>query len=401
MIVYEPRAKWTQDSFVAKFIEKAGCKDFPSLLLKSQKDPEWFWELALKDMGLQFRTPYKKLLAEGLPWPKWALGGEISVVENCIDRHLKDHGSDTALIFEADKPGESVSWTFNDLARESHFIAEELKKKGAQKGDRAALLMPMSLEMAAAFFGILRAGLTVVPIFSGYGAEAISSRLEDSKARFIFVQEKTTRRGKEIPVRSTLDEALKTSPSIEHTLILKRADFISQNHQASSSYHSVASPAESPVLLLYTSGTTGKPKACVHTSFGVLATTGKELRYTFDVKRSDRFFWYTDIGWMMGPWELFGVLQYGAAVVLFEGVPDFPEPDRLWKIIDDHQITHLGIAPTAIRVLKKAGDSFVEKHSLKSLRILGSSGETWDEESWKWFFEKVGKTKCPIMNMSG
>jgi acetyl-CoA synthetase len=154
-------------------------------------------------------------------------------------------------------------------------------------------------------------------------------------------------------------------------------------------------------LLLYTSGTTGKPKACVHTPFGILATTGKELRYAFDVKSSDRFFWYTDIGWMMGPWELLGALQYGASVMLYEGVPDFPNPDRIWKIIDDYKITHLGISPTAVRVLKKAGDQWLNSYRLESLRILGSTGEPWDEESWIWFFEKVGKSRCPIINISG
>jgi len=159
--------------------------------------------------------------------------------------------------------------------------------------------------------------------------------------------------------------------------------------------------AEDQCLLLYTSGTTGKPKACVHTPFGVLATTGKELRFGFDVQSDDRFFWYTDIGWMMGPWELFGVLQFGATVVLYEGVPDFPQPDRLWQIIDQHLVTHLGISPTAVRVLKKAGDSFVAPYKLSSLRILGSTGEPWDEETWMWFFEQIGKSKCPIQNISG
>jgi acetyl-CoA synthetase len=154
-------------------------------------------------------------------------------------------------------------------------------------------------------------------------------------------------------------------------------------------------------LFLYTSGTTGQPKACVHTSFGVLATTAKELRYSFDIRSDDKFFWYTDIGWMMGPWELFGVLQFGATVVLYEGVPDFPQPDRLWQIIDKHSVTHLGISPTAIRVLKKLGDNWLAKYSLQSLRILGSTGEPWDEESWMWYFQKIGKEKCPILNISG
>jgi acetyl-CoA synthetase len=401
MIVYKPEAPWIKESHLTKFLEATHQSDFAALLLKSQKEPEWFWQEALTDIGLKFRSPYTKLLAEGLPWPKWAVGGSLSVVENCIDRHLKNRAHQPALIFEGDSPDQSAIWTFEDLARESSFVANELRTKGANPGDRAALLMPMSLEMVAAFFGILRAGLTVVPIFSGYGADAIGSRLQDSEARFVFVQEKTFRRGKEIPVRSTLDEALKASPSVESVFVLKRDEFLTSSHPRPSAYESVARPSEEPCLLLYTSGTTGKPKACVHTSFGVLAITGKEHRYAFDVKPDDRFFWYTDIGWMMGPWELFGALQFGASVVLYEGVPDFPAPDRLWKIIDQHRVTHFGISPTAIRVLKKYPEALLQKYSLDSLRILGSTGEPWDEESWMWFFEKVGKTRCPILNISG
>jgi acetyl-CoA synthetase len=404
--VYEPKAPWIENSHLQRFIAQSGCKSFEDLLQRSQTDTEWFWSLALRDMNLRFSKPYSKILTNGLPWPKWVEGAELSVVENCIDRHLEKNANSPALIFEADEPGHSHIWSFTDLARESSFIAAELQSAGAKPGDRAALLMPMSLEMVASFFGILRAGLTVVPIFSGYGPDAVAARLQDGEIKFVFIQERTTRKSKEIHVSASLDEALKTSPTVQKIFKLNRSEF-HRGHQSQKIIPPVSMPAESECLLLYTSGTTGKPKACVHTPFGILATTGKEHRYSFDVHgptdstAGDRFFWYTDIGWMMGPWELIGSLQFGATVVLFEGVPDFPTADRLWEIIRDHQVTHLGISPTAIRVLKKSETGFLDRAELKSLRILGSTGEPWDEESWNWFFKKVGRERCPIMNISG
>jgi acetyl-CoA synthetase len=399
-LIYEPKADWIKKSHTQKLINKTGSENYNELLKRSQEEPEWFWDLLMKEFDFTWTKPYSKILSQGLPWPKWAEGGELSVVENCIDRHLEMRGDQPALIFEADSPGQSETWTYKDLARESSYIAAELKNAGAQVGDRAALLMPMSLEMVAAFFGILRAGLTVIPIFSGYGAEAISSRINDGKVKFVFIQNKTSRRSKNVPVKENWEKLLPECPSVQKTFILDREEF-HKGHKNQEIIPPISIPAEKECMLLYTSGTTGNPKACVHTSFGILATTGKELRYGFDLQEGNRFFWYTDIGWMMGPWELFGSLQFGSTVMLYEGVPDYPNCERLWQIIDEHKITHLGISPTAVRVLKKAGDSITEKYSLQSLRILGSTGEPWDEETYNWFYEKIGKKRCPIINISG
>lgn len=399
-VVYRPDAPWIQKSHIQNFIQSLRLKSEKDLWNFSVTDPEQFWEKALADIQLSFAKKPSKILNAGLPWPKWAEGGEISIVENCIDRHLKNDARKIALQFESDEPDAMTNWTFEDLARESSFVASELLKANAEAGDRAALLMPMSLEMVASFFGIMRAGLTVIPIFSGYGADAIAARIQDAGAKFVFIQKRTTRRGKEINVRAALDEALKSCPSVRKVFEWNREDFI-KGHRSQKIIPSHIAASESECMLLYTSGTTGKPKACVHTRFGVLATVGKEHRYSFDVQSGDRFFWYTDIGWMMGPWELIGALQFGASVVLYEGVPDFPDASRLWRILEDHRVTHLGISPTAIRVLKKTDPNAPERFEFKNLRILGSTGEPWDEESWTWYFEKVGKSRCPIMNISG
>lgn len=399
--VYQPTASWIKDSHFAHLAKKAGKSSPEDLLKWSQENLEAFWNMALNDIGLRWRKPFDKLLSSSLPWPQWATNGEISIVENCIDRHAEISPQSLALIFEADEENQTEKWTYADLQHHSSFVAHELVKAGAKPGDRAALLMPMSPEMVASFFGILRAGLTVTPIFSGYGADAIAARLQDAEVKFVFIQEKTTRRGKEVPVATTLKEALPTCPSVRKTFVWNRNDFKSGGHKEVTAFPSVTMSAEQECLLLYTSGTTGKPKACVHTPFGVLATTGKELRYGFDVKKNDRFFWYTDIGWMMGPWELLGVLQFGATVVLYEGVPDFPTANRLWDILEKHNVTHLGISPTAVRVLKKTATDGPDKYAFSDLRILGSTGEPWDEETWRWYFERVGKGRCPIMNISG
>ena len=399
-MIYQPKASWIQKSHIQHLIEKANCKTYKELRQKAEENTEWFWDLALKDMGLEFSQAYTRLLAAGLPWPKWAENGEISIVENCMDRHLRKHASKTALIFEGDSEDDPIRWSFEDLARESSYICGLLQEAGGLPGDRVALLMPMSLEMVASFFGALRAGMSVVPIFSGYGEEAIRARIQDAKIRFVFTQDKTYRRSKEVPVGETLEKILPDCLSVKKTFQLNRAEF-HRGHKNFPLLGSVSRPAEAECLLLYTSGTTGKPKACVHTNFGVLATPGKEHRYSFDVHSSDVFFWYTDIGWMMGPWELLGVLQYGATVLLYEGVPDYPDTDRLWRMLENHQVTQFGISPTAIRVLKKSDSKFLDLQNFESLRILGSTGEPWDEESWLWFFEKVGKSRCPIINISG
>lgn len=404
--VYEPQADWIQDSHFVKFWKKlAPEQSLEDFRRECAQKPEWFWQNALKDMALTWNQEPTKILSQGLPFPQWAQNAKISVVENCIDRHLKNAANKTALIFEADEPGQSVSWSFQRLAEESSAIARQLIDRGAKPGDRAALLMPMSLEMIASFFGILRAGLTVVPIFSGYGEEAILSRLQAADIKFCFVQKRTTRKGKNIPVLETLHKIKGQCPKLEFIFELDRSDFLHRSNSAQSDSQTILKPhvfeAEDECLLLYTSGTTGQPKACVHTAFGVLATTGKEHRYCFDVHSEDRFFWYTDIGWMMGPWELFGALQFGASVVLYEGVPDYPTADRIWQILQDHQVTHFGISPTAIRVLKKTESSFLDTADFSKLRVLGSTGEPWDAESWLWFYKNVGKEKCPIMNISG
>src|SRR3989338_68083 len=287
--------------------------------------------------------------------------------------------------------------------------------------------------MITAFFASLKIGAVIVPFFSGFGPEPAAIRLEDAKAKLLFTADGALRRGKKIAIKQQADEAIKNVASIRHVVVAKRlfeeipwkegrdvwfSDVIASPEgawQSHESKHEIASSpaaprndiptesldAEDRSIVIYTSGTTGKPKGTVHTHAGCLAQMVKEVAYYMDCKREDVFFWVTDIGWMMGPWEIIGATALGATFVLFEGAPDYPEPNRLWEMIEKHKVSILGISPTAIRLLKKSSEDYVKKHNLNSLRILGSTGEPWDPESYLWLFEKIGQKKCPIINISG
>jgi acetyl-CoA synthetase len=272
--------------------------------------------------------------------------------------------------------------------------------------------MPMVPEIVAAFFGCLKIGAVAVPVFSAFGAPALAVRLQDSEAKVLFTADGVSRRGKKAPVKAEADLAVKECPSIRHVIVFKRLGIDvpmgPKDHwwhetvdKASANVPTAELESEDTSIIIYTSGTTGKPKGTVHTHAGALAQIVKELGYNFDVKEKDVFFWVTDIGWMMGPWEMIGAAFFGATLVLFEGAPNHPNPDRLWEIVERHKVTHLGISPTAIRLLKSSPLDWVTKHDLSSPRILGSTGEPWDPDSYRWFFEHVGGKRCPIINISG
>lgn len=402
MSVYSPQAEWIQSCRLQKLIEKLGCADKSQLHTRAIQDPEWFWNEVMLDLNIEFDQWPSSILKNALPFAQWAENGRLKLADLCIDRHARKNPQKIALYFEADEENKKRSWTYHQLAVYSSQMARLLQKHGAQPGDRVALLMPMRPEMIACFFGALRAGLSVIPIFSGYGQEAIESRIQDAQVKFVFASADITRRGKPVELKKQMQDLQKHCSSLEQIFWLHQNDF--ENKQFGSNTNVLEAyswSSEEPCLYLYTSGTTGTPKACVHTPFGVLATTAKELAYHFDLQPHDTFFWYTDVGWMMGPWEIFGCLQQGASLVLFEGVPNWPDADRIWRILKDYQVTQFGISPTAVRVLKKEQTGFLNHHHFDHLRVLGSTGEPWDEETWLWFFEKVGKKRCPIINISG
>lgn len=402
---------WTRNSHVARFMERHGFADFEALRTRAASDTEWFWQAALDDMGLQWQRPFKKLRDDsgGFPWTKWFVGGRINITATCIDRHVAcGHGDETALFYEpdSDKPNERRRVTFAELSAAVDQCAAAMTKAGIKPGDSVALYAPMRVETAVVMFATFKIGAIFVPVFCGFGEQALVDRMEFSGAKLLFAAKTLHRRGKAIDSGAIAEAAAKRVKSVKRTVFTDTsswAKFVGKAEPASRD-PSPCPPteAEQSCLVIYTSGTTGKPKGTVHTHAGVLAQVGKELRYAFDAHPGEPFFWVTDIGWMMGPWELIGCLLYRTPVVLFDGTPDYPNGDRLWEIMQRLGVVTLGISPTAVRLLMRLTDArgpHAFDHSM--LRLMGSTGEPWDEASYRWFFEHVGRGRCPIMNISG
>jgi len=413
-VIWEPYGDYLEKSNIARFMKKHGIKTYEELVERSTSDTTWFWDAALEDLGVEWYTKYEKTQDQsgGFPWTKWFVGGKINIVHNCIDRHLEKYGDKTVIIAEKDV-GESRKVTYSELNDMVCRAANGLKALGVGKGDYVGIYMPMAPEIVAAFFACLKIGAITIPVFSGFGPTALATRLEDAKAKVLFTADGTARRGKKVAIKNEADKALELAPSIQKSIVLKHADIdVPWNDDKDIWWHDFIgeqSPecetevldAEDEAIIIYTSGTTGKPKGTVHTHAGALAQVAKELGYNFDVKPESTFFWVTDIGWMMGPWEMIGVQFHGGTYVLFDGAPNYPNPDRLWELIETHKVDSLGISPTAIRMFITYGEDWVKKHDLSSLKYLGSTGEPWDAESYMWFFNLVGGGRCPIINISG
>lgn len=412
-IIWEPSGDYLNKSNITRFMRKHNIKDYDALIKKSTSDIEWFWDAALKDLGVEWFKPYTKILdmSKGFPWAKWFIDGKMNIVHNCIDRHINSQ-SKLAFIWEGDD-GAVKKISYAELNKNVCQVANALKSLGIKKGDKIGIYMPMIPEIVYAFFGCLKIGAVAIPIFSGFGSMALASRLNDAQAKVLFTADGGLRRGKVVEVKKEADIAIKNIPSLKNVIVAKRTgqdvpikkgfdlwwdEIVSKQPEKCPTE---VLEAEDYSIIIYTSGTTGKPKGTVHTHAGALAQMAKELGYYFDVKPDDVFFWVTDIGWMMGPWEMIGVSFFGATFVVFEGAPNYPNPDRLWDSITKHKVNTLGISPTAIRLLITYGNEWVDKYKMDSLRILGSTGEPWDPESYMWFFDKVGKKRCPIINISG
>jgi acetyl-CoA synthetase len=394
---------------------KVGAKTPQALHAWSVADVERFWDVVLDDLGIEWYRPYDTTLdlSKGFPWARWFVGGRTNVVLNCLDRHATGpSASREALVAEAED-GTVVRMTYAELRREVGRAAACLRALGVKRGDRVGIYMPMVAEVVVALFACLQVGAVAVPVFSAFGAEALGVRLADAEAVALFTADAGLRRGKWVPIKEAADRALEIAPTVRHAIVLRRTkgavpwksgrdlDWTEAVSEREPDLRTEVLDAEAKSMVLYTSGTTGKPKGTVHTHAGCLATMAKEVGYAFDVKAGDRFFWLTDVGWMMGPWEMIGVTAHGGTVVVYEGAPNFPAPDRLFETCARQRVTHLGVAPTAIRVLRRAGDDLPARHDLSTLRVLGSTGEPWDPESWEWYFARVGGGRCPVINISG
>jgi acetyl-CoA synthetase len=393
-------------------------EQYEALYARSIADPESFWAEAAAE--LHWFEKWTKVLDWNLPWAKWFVGGKTNLSYNCVDRHaLGDKANKTALIWEGEPvengKAEIRTLTYSELHVEVQKFANALKSLGIKKGDRVAVYMGMTPELAIALLACARIGAVHSVIFGGFAANAIADRVNDSQCVAILTQDTSYRRGSHIQLKKTVDEALVHTPSVQHVVVLKRSGApVSMKGGRDHWWHDLVSTAETtceaepldseaPLYILYTSGTTGKPKGLVHTTGGYAVGTYLTTKYVFDLNNPnhpDDVYWCTaDIGWVTGhSYVVYGPLQNGATVLMYEGAPNFPDFNRFWKIIDDHKVTIFYTAPTAIRAFIKWGNEHVEKHSLKTLRLLGTVGEPINPEAWMWYREKIGHDRCPIVD---
>ncbi|WP_299233608.1 AMP-binding protein [Natronomonas sp.] len=423
-VVHEPDEAFVEAANVTAFMEAYDIADGDELIERTTRDTgveasglEWFWGELPDYLGIEFYEPFDAVRddTDGPQFTEWYPGGELNVAHNTVDRHGaldSETRNKLACLWEGED-GEIRELTYHELRRRTNQVANYLESVGVETGDTVGLYMPMVPEVLPIMYGCFKAGAIAVPIFSGFGVDATATRIEDSECSVLFTGDGFYRRGSEVTLKSAADEAIAEAGHVEHTVVFDRlgadvpwnddrdewwADAVETR---SDEYETKSLPSDQECMLLYSSGTTGKPKGIVHTHAGAQIQPAKELYFSFDLKPADRFFWVSDIGWMMGPWTLIGTHTFGNTMVMYEGAPDHPEPDRFWELIDRHGVTQFGISPTAIRALRKHGDEWVEGHDLSSLRLLGSTGEPWDPESWLWFYDNVGGGDTPIINISG
>ncbi len=400
----------------ADFAVKAQVKsleDYEALYRRSVEDPEGFWAEAAGD--LEWFQKWDRVLVPGKDGSglgaKWFAGGKLNLSHNCVDRHAKGARRDkVALIWEGE-PGEIRKLTYGELSEQVQRFANVLKGMGIKKGDRVAVYMGMSPELAIALLACVRIGAVHSVIFGGFAAHAIVDRVNDSECVAVVTQNVSYRRGGEIKLKSIVDEALAQCPSVKQVVVFKRGEMpVEMKPGRDVWWHEAmakVSPecpaewmdAEDPLYLLYTSGTTGKPKGLLHTTGGYSVQTYLTTKYVFDLRDDDIYWCTADVGWVTGhSYVVYGPLQNGATVLMYEGAPNWPENDRFWKIIDAHKVTIFYTAPTAIRAFTKWGTEWVRKHSLASLRLLGTVGEPINPEAWMWFHREIGHERCPIVD---
>ena len=421
---WRPGPEQLERSRLAAFVRSTGLPDLETLQARAAADPAWFWGAAANDIGVAWQRPPTSVLdlSRGPEWSRWWTGGAFNYAAAAIDpRADRDPGAE-ALVWEGED-GEIRRLTNSELRDAVDRAAAAFAALGVGEGDRVGIYLPMLVETVVAVLalGLLRAIYT--PIFSGYGATAVASRLRDCDASLLVTADGFRRRGGVVRLKETADAAVAEAPSVRRVVVVRRIGDDAATpwsgdrdiwwHDAIAAVDIAPGTApqtrrarpetdpETPYMIIYTSGTTGRPKGAVHVHGGFPIKGAQDLAHSFDLGPADTLFWFTDLGWMMGPWAISGSLLLGARLVLYEGTPDFPGPDRLWSIVARHRVTHLGLSPTVIRSLMAHGPDPVRAHSRASLRVLGSTGEPWNPDPWWWFFREVGESRCPIVNYSG
>lgn len=410
-IAWTPTEDVIERAQLTKFMKQIGVSDFDELYRYSIDETEKFTSEVLRFLDIKFDPPVEKLLdlSNGAEFPNWCEGAGLNITEMCLDRWQNTEIADQLAIIWEGEEGETRTLTYSELLSEVENCAASMRNLGLTKGDAIGIHMPMVPETVIALLAIGRIGAIAVPVFSGYGVEAIVSRLKDVGAKGLFTNEGFPRRGKLFDALSVIDEVLMKVKSIKRVYRVPRN---AEKWEWSDGWND-GSPdpkklgyveqtlAEDPLIILYTSGTTGKPKGIAHTHASFPIKAAQDMAFGTDVGVGTRISWLTDIGWMMGPWLIYGALINGACVCIYDGAPDYPEADRMWEFCAKHKVEILGISPTLVRVLATHGDELPKKHDLSALRAFASTGEPWNPAPWWWLFEKVGDSKLPIINYSG
>jgi acetyl-CoA synthetase len=381
----------------------------PAIYERAAADPAGFW--AEQADGLHWFEKWNEVMEWKPPWVKWFLGGKLNVAYNCLDRHVESGGGDKVAYYWEGEPGEERTITYRELYEEVCRLANGLKSLGVRKGDRVAIYLGMVPELPIAMLACARLGAPHSVVFGGFSAESLKDRINDAKAKVLITADGGYRRGQEVPLKRNADEALKDCPSIEHAVTVRRT---ANEHPFIAGrdiwYHDLVAgqPAECPperldsedmLYILYTSGTTGKPKGIVHTTGGYLTGVSATHRYIFDIHEDDVYWCAADIGWVTGhSYIVYGPLANHTTGILYEGAPDWPDKDRLWSIAEKRRATILYTAPTAIRAFMRWGPEYPQKHDLSSLRLLGTVGEPINPEAWVWYWKYIGTERCPVVD---
>ena len=414
-VIWRPSEEIRERSNAMRLARKLGFDDYWELVSFSAEEPERFWPAAIEDMGLEFSRTWDRVcdLSRGPEWATWFVGGKLNLAWNCVHRWARGERADATAAVWQSEDGQSRSLSYRELSEEVTRLAETLAELGVQAGDRVALFLPMSPEVAIASHACAHLGAIQVPVFSGFAAPAIAARLQASEAKVVITADGSLRRGREVPMKALVDEAVHESPSVEHVVVWRRLgngapmqagrDVFWDEAVAGSpgELEPLEVDSEHPYLLTYTSGTTGRPKGVLHVQGGFLVSITREVAYQADARPEDVIHFVTDMGWIMGPWEVVGGMALGCTVVFAEGAPDWPAADRLWGLVERERVSILGLSPTLVRALIPHGAELVERHDLSSLRVLVTTGEPWNPEPYRWLFEHVGGGRCPIINCSG
>lgn len=416
-IVWRPSPEHIEASKLSSFIHRMGATDYFDLNARSLKDPEWFWDGLIKFLGIKFYRPYDKVLdiSRGKAWTNWCIGGTTNAYLNCIEKHADSPTFGQTFLEWQGEDGRRRSLTYQDFDVEVNRLAGALMELGIRQGDVVALYMPMIVEVYVAFFACAKIGAINMPLFSGFGPDPIATRLNEAQARVVITADGTWRRGTASAMKPYLDKALSNAPSVEAVIVVGhmigeisvemtagrdhwRHDLVTRQ---SDRITTVELPAEAPLTLAFTSGTTGKPKGIIQTHVGFVTKIALDIGLMLDLGSQDCFFWLSDFGWMIGALSAVAPSFSGGRLIVAEGAPDYPKPDRFWQLIEEYRITHFGVAPTAIRSAMALGRELVDKHDLSSLKAIAIAGEPATPDAWKWIFEVIGKKRLPIINISG